>query len=185
MTGKQLKVGQCLNFFDQNHSKFGGGADFFFQLICYLPSRFALRGITFSFCQWLEGLWIERRNFPPILFLESGDNWGQILLHSLKPYTGVCRFFLSVNLLPPYSIRLQGDYLFFLPMTRRSVNRKKQWFCLLTLRPKVSLASALSFHQIRTASPRFTSQRLAEINGTAFTSLKSNYNENKNYLRVG
>ena len=66
-------------------------------------------------------------------------------------------------------------------MTSMSVKRKRQRLCRLTLLPNVSLATvtepsaAPSFHEMRvTFSTRLTSQREAEMRGTArLTSLKS------------
>ena len=74
--------------------------------------------------------------------------------------------------------------LFLLATTRRSVKRKRWSCCLLTAAflPKVSLAAAVSaalplapsFHQTLVTSPLRTSQRLAEMSGTALeTSRKS------------
>ena len=76
-------------------------------------------------------------------------------------------------------------HLFLLVMTSMSVKRKRQRLWRLTLLPKVSLATvtepwppsrAPSRHEMRvTFSRRLTSQREAEMSGTARrTSLKSN-----------
>ena len=46
--------------------------------------------------------------------------------NTLKPYKGVCRFFLKLNLQPPYSLRLQEDEKIV-----HSLNLKKVQLCFL------------------------------------------------------
>ena len=74
-------------------------ADLLDKRLVFRPSAQAILGQNF---------------FQPILFCQSGENWGQNSLQTVRqilwlPIRGCVDFFLQLNLLPPYLLCSQGD----------------------------------------------------------------------------